>query len=128
MQGVSEGESIRTGSESDMDMGMQYYMAVCEEEGEEDTPRRSEEDADGSEEDQQSHAAPMDGTGAAFPVHGKPGGVEEGYDRMKEERDEGQERREHQCGCRQTCRMINQLLRRTMAHSSHHSHRPRNCA
>ena len=72
-QGVSEGESMHTESELDMDMDMQYDTAVCEEDGEEDAPRRSEEDANGSDSDQQNHAAPTDGTGAPFPRPAVPG-------------------------------------------------------
>ena len=83
MQGVSEGESMRTESESDMDMEMQYDMATCEEEGEDDAPRHSEEEADGSDDNQQNHAStaaatPTDGTGEAVP--GKTESVKEGYE------------------------------------------------
>ena len=81
MQGEAEGESVRTESESEVDMEMQYDMAACEEEGEEDAPRRSEKDDDGghARRQQPDAAAAMDWTGAEFPVHGKTGGVEAGY-------------------------------------------------
>ena len=51
-------------------------MAVCEEDGEKDAPRRSEEDDDGSDGGRQDHAAtddetPMDAAGDA--VLGKQG-------------------------------------------------------
>ena len=81
MQGEAGGESVRTDSESDMDMEMQYDMAACEEEGEEDAPRRSGTDDGGGRARRQqpdAAAAPsMDGTGDADP--GKTGGVEAGY-------------------------------------------------
>ena len=60
---------------------MQYDMAVCEEDGEQDAPRRSEKDADGSDSDCRDQPTtggemPMDALGDAVP--GKTAGVKEG--------------------------------------------------
>ena len=95
MQGVDEGESARTEQDSESDMDMQYDMAVCEEEGEEDAPRRtrSEEETDGSDGATIEPTGPRRSSsrsagvcaGRRLAVPGETEGVKEGYEGRAEE-------------------------------------------